>query len=46
MLTKSDCLSILVKMEDAGIDVKNNMKELLISRDIPTSVLEFIVKNK
>ncbi len=46
MLTKSDCLSILVKMEDAGIDVKNNMKELLISKDIPTKVLEFIVKNK
>lgn len=46
MLTKSDCLSILVKMEDAGIDVKNNIKELLISRDIPTKVLEFIVKNK
>lgn len=46
MLTKSDCLSILVKMEDAGIDVKNKMKELLISRDIPTGVLEFIVKNK
>ncbi len=46
MLTKSDCLSILVKMEDAGIDVRNNMKELLISKDIPTKVLEFIVKNK
>lgn len=46
MLTKSDCLSILVKMEDAGIDIKNNMKELLISKDIPTRVLEFIVKNK
>jgi hypothetical protein len=46
MLTKSDCLSILVKMEDAGIDIKNNMKELLISKDIPTKVLKFIVKNK
>ena len=33
-------------MEDAGIDVRNNMKELLISKDIPTKVLEFIVKNK
>lgn len=46
MLTKSDCLSILVKMEDSGINIKNNMKDLLVSRDIPTKVLEFIVKNK
>lgn len=46
MLTKSDCLSILVKMEDAGINIKDNMKDLLISKDIPTKVLEFIIKNK
>lgn len=46
MLTKSDCLSILVKMEDSGINISNNMKELLISKEIPTTVLEFIVKNK
>jgi hypothetical protein len=46
MLTKSDCLSILVKMEDSGINIKDNMKDLLISKDIPTKVLEFIIKNK
>ena len=42
MLTKSDCLSILVKMEDAGINIKDNMKDLLISKDIPTKVLNYL----
>lgn len=46
MLTKSDCLSILVKMGDSGIDTSQYMRKLVISSTIPVEVLEFIAKNK
>lgn len=46
MLTKSDCLSILVKMGDSGVDISPYMRKLAISTSIPTDVLEFIAKNK
>lgn len=46
MLTKNDCLSILVKMEDKGIDINPYMKKLVVSQEIPTEVLQFITKNQ
>lgn len=46
MLTKQDCMSILVKLNDTGVDINPYMKKLLISKDIPTDVLRFIVQNK
>lgn len=46
MLTKSDCLSILVKMNDSGINSDKYIRELAVSQTIPTDVLEFIARNK
>lgn len=46
MITKNDCLSILVKLEDNGVEVNPYIKKLAISKDIPMDVLQFIAKNK
>jgi len=46
MLTRNDCLSILVKLEDNGINIDSYMKKLLISPDIPLEVLQFIIQNQ
>lgn len=46
MITKNDCLSILVALEDQGIDINNQMKKLLTSKEIPLDVLKFISDKK
>lgn len=47
MITKNDCLSILVKLGDSGvIGVDPYMKKLLVSRTIPMEVLKFISDNR
>ena len=47
MITKNDCLSILVKLGDSGIEgVDPYVKKLLISRTIPIEVLKFISDNR
>lgn len=47
MITKNDCLSILVKLGDSGVQgVDPYMKKLLISRTIPIEVLKFISDNR
>lgn len=46
MLTKNDCMSILIGMEDRGINVDKSMKKLLVSKDIPIDVLKFISQNQ
>lgn len=47
MITKNDCLSILVKLGDNGIaGVDPYMKKLLVSRTIPIEVLKFISDNR
>lgn len=47
MITKNDCLSILVKLNDAGVtNVDSYMRKLLSSREIPIEVLKFISKNR
>lgn len=47
MITKNDCLSILVKLEDTGVkNIDPYMKKLLISHDIPLEVLKFIQENQ
>jgi len=42
MITKSDCMSILVRLEDKGIKIDDYMKKLVIAKDIPLEVLKFI----
>jgi len=47
MITKNDCLSILVKLGDSGVaGVDPVMRKLLVSREIPLEVLKFISDNR
>ena len=46
MLTKSDCMSILVKLEDKGINIDAQMKKLILAKDLPVETLKFIAQNQ
>lgn len=46
MITKNDCLTVLVSLEDKGIDIDKQMKKLLSSKDIPLETLKFIADNR
>ena len=47
MITKNDCLSILVHLEDNGVtNIDPYMRKLLVSREIPVEVLKFILDNR
>lgn len=46
MITKNDCLSILVKLEDRGLNIDSYMRKLLVSKEIPIEVLRFISQNR
>ena len=46
MITKNDCLTILVSLEDRGININKPMKKLVTSREIPIEVLKFILDNR
>lgn len=46
MLNKSDCMSILIKLEDKGVDINAQMKKLILAKDIPMDVLKFIAEKQ
>jgi hypothetical protein len=46
MITKNDCLTTLVAMEDSGINIDQQMKKLLTSKEIPIDTLKFILENR
>ena len=46
MITKNDCLSVLVALEDRGLDINQPMKKLVTSKEIPYEVLKFILDNR
>ena len=46
MLNKSDCMSILIKLEDQGVDINAQMKKLILAKDIPIDVLKFIAEKQ
>ena len=47
MITKNDCLSLLVRLEDEGVgNIDTYMRKLLVSREIPLEVLKFISDNR
>ena len=46
MITKNDCLTTLVMLEDRGINVNSYMKKLIVSKEIPVEVLKFILDNR
>lgn len=39
-------MSILLKLEDQGININNIMRKLVIAKDIPLDVLQFIAQNR
>ena len=47
MITKNDCLSILVELEDRGVaDINKYIRQLMSSKEIPLAVLKFIATNR
>lgn len=46
MITKNDCLTILVSLEDKGINIDQQMKKLITSKEIPIETLKFILDNR
>lgn len=46
MLTKNDCLDLLVRLEDQGVNINTPMKKLMVSREVPLEVLRFISDNR
>lgn len=46
MITKTDCLTVLVSLEDRGLDINKHMKKLLTAKDIPIDTLKFILDNR
>jgi hypothetical protein len=46
MITKNDCLTILVSLEDRGINIDQQMKKLLTTKEIPMDTLKFILDNR
>ena len=43
MITKNDCLSILVKLEDSGVtEAKQSIKKLFLSKVPAIEILRFI----
>lgn len=46
MVTKNDCLTILVSLEDRGVDIDRPMRRLVTSQTVPMDVLKFILDNR
>jgi hypothetical protein len=46
MITKNDCLTLLVSLENTGVDINPIMKKLVTAKDIPIDVLKFILDNR
>jgi hypothetical protein len=46
MITKNDCLTLLVSLEDRGINIDQQMKKLITAKEIPIETLKFILENR
>lgn len=46
MITKTDCMSILVRLENQGINIDEYIKKLVVSKEVPLDVLQFISKHQ
>jgi len=46
MITKNDCLTVLVALEDRGININTPMRKLVTSKEVPMEVLKFILDNR
>ena len=46
MINKSDLMTVLVTLEDRGINIDQQMKKLLTAKEIPIDTLKFILDNR
>ena len=47
MITKQDCMTLLVRLEDNGVQgINSYLNKLLLSKEVPIEVLRFIAKNR
>ena len=46
LLTKTECMSILVRLENKGINIDDYVKKLMFSKEVPLEVLQFMSKNQ
>ena len=46
MINKSDLMTVLVSLEDKGINIDQQMKKLLTAKEIPIDTLKFILENR
>lgn len=46
MINKSDLMTVLVALEDRGLDINQPMKKLVTSKEVPIEVLKFILDNR
>lgn len=46
MITKNDCLTLLVSLEDKGVNINGPMKKLITAKEVPLDVLKFILDNR
>ena len=46
MILKNDCILLLTELENNGIDVKEQLKQIIKSNDVPLPVLKFINDNR
>lgn len=46
MISRTDCMDILIELEDRGLNINPYMRKLVISDHIPVEVLKFIAANQ
>jgi hypothetical protein len=46
MINKSDLMTVLVTLEDRGLDINQPMRKLVASKEVPLDVLKFILDNR
>ena len=46
MISKQDCILLLTNLQDNGVDVDEQLNNLIKSKDLPISVIKFIKDNK
>lgn len=46
MITKNDCLTLLVALEDNGVNIDTPMRKLVTSKEVPMDVLKFILEHR
>lgn len=46
MITKEDCMSILVKLEDNGVNINQQLLKLATAKDVPIDTLKFIAAHQ